>query len=238
MAKQRKDVTEQLAELQQRVASAGVGQREAQAELQSINGTLEQFRERRVDAFAAGDDERGDALTAEVEQLGARLAQASARAEGLGRRASTARAELSSFRSDNAEALLAAHEPAAQEITAKLTASVAETIRLARQYVAERQAVDQLVAATPGATPRSDGPASEHAWEAALKALERAYQRTPEVAAPLPRWAGIGQRKQQDAVARREQLRRKPRRTDQDQAEIDRINLEVGGVNPTKVEVA
>jgi hypothetical protein len=58
----------------------------------------------------------------------------------------------------------------------------------------------------------------------------------PQLSPPLPRWAGLGHRRQQDAVNRLERLRRKKRRTEQDQAEIDSITGELG-VARTAVDV-
>jgi hypothetical protein len=56
--------------------------------------------------------------------------------------------------------------------------------------------------------------------------LDRAYQQTPELEPPLPRWAGLEHRKQQDAVGRFEMLRRGKRLTPAEQAEFDRLNQE------------
>ena len=64
-----------------------------------------------------------------------------------------------------------------------------------------------------GATPRHDGPDPEHAWEPALKALERAVHDAPELEPPLPGWQGLDQRQQQDRVHRRAGLMRKRRLT-------------------------
>ncbi len=64
------------------------------------------------------------------------------------------------------------------------------------------------MAAVPGATSRADGPQPSHPWERQLRDLERAVQETPEVPAPLPRWAGLEHRKQQDNANRSERDRR------------------------------
>jgi hypothetical protein len=114
-----------------------------------------------------------------------------------------------------------------------LSASVRETLRLAKAYAAERQAVDRLVAEVAGATPRADGPAPEHPWEAALKTLERCYQQDPELEAPLPRWSGLQQRAQQDHIGRREKLRRKKKLTSAEEQELTTINRELGASAPT-----
>jgi hypothetical protein len=133
--------------------------------------------------------------------------------------------------------LLAEREQPARTVAAELTTSVHETLRLAKAYVAERQAQDQLVAAVPGATPRADGPASSHPWESRLKDLERAVVEVPECPAPLPRWRGLEYRGQQDGISRREKLRRKNKLTSEEKRELDRINRELGA-SALRVEVA
>jgi hypothetical protein len=95
---------------------------------------------------------------------------------------------------------------------------------LSKAYVAERQRVDQLVAAVPGASPRTDGPAPEYPWEGALRQLARVYQETPELDPPLPRWHGLQQRQHQDDVNRRASLLRKRRLTASEQAELERLD--------------
>ena len=140
------------------------------------------------------------------------------------------------FQRDHARELLAEREQAGRKVTAELATSARETVRLARAYLAERQAVDQLVAAVPGATPRADGPPAAHPWERQLKDLERAIAETPELPPPLPRWQGLGNRKAEDSTARRLQLQRKKRRSAADQRELDRINQQLG-ITPT-AEVA
>jgi hypothetical protein len=126
----------------------------------------------------------------------------------------------------HATALLREREPSAQAVAAELTASVRETLRLAKAYVAERQAQDQLVAAIPGASPRMDGPAASHPWEAQLKDLERAVARTPKCPPPLPGWQGLEYRRAQDSTPRRLQLQRRKRLTAEEQDEMDRLDRE------------
>jgi hypothetical protein len=222
-----RDVTARLDELQQRAVDAGVREREAGAEIQSAGRILEELRERRVNAYAAGDAERGDALTSEIQGLTGQLDQARARAEGVARAAEAARAELATFRTENARALLEDREAGARETTDKLNASVAETLRLHRLYVAERQEQDRAIAAVPGASPRHDGPPGTHEWEPALRDLERAVRECPQLSPPLPRWLGTRHRHQQDAINLRERLRHKKKLSERDQAELDRINHEL-----------
>jgi hypothetical protein len=79
-----------------------------------------------------------------------------------------------------------------------------EFVRLHRAFVAMRSDIDSLVAAIPGAVPRTDGPPVSHPWERQLRDLERVVNETPEVPAPLPRWAGLHHRQQEDDISRRE----------------------------------
>lgn len=106
-------------------------------------------------------------------------------------------------------------------------ASVLETLRLSRAYLAERQAQDALVASVAGATPRADGPEPQHAWESALMTLERAHQRTPALAPPIPQWRGLERRAAEDDAVRRLQLQRRRKLTVDEQAELDRLNRDL-----------
>ena len=136
----------------------------------------------------------------------------------------------------SARNLLAEREGPGRTVAAELTASVQLTLSLAKAYDAERQAVDRLVAAVAGATPRADGPAPEHPWEAALKVLERCYQQTPALDPPLPRWRGLEHRAAEDNSARRLQLQRRTRLTAEERNELERINRELGA-SGARVEV-
>ena len=86
-----------------------------------------------------------------------------------------------------------------------------------------RVEIDALVAATPNAVVRSDGPPPSHPWERHLKDLERAVRETPEVPAPLPTWAGLKGREQRDQTNRLLQLGRRKRLTEAEQAEMERL---------------
>jgi hypothetical protein len=103
---------------------------------------------------------------------------------------------------------------------------VAETLRLAKVYVSEREAVDRLVAAVPGATPTPRRARPAAPVGAALKALERAIHDTPELEPPLPSWQGLEQRQQQDRVHRRAGLQRKRQLTSAEQAELEQLNAD------------
>jgi hypothetical protein len=127
-----------------------------------------------------------------------------------------------------ARGLLEERAQSARIIAAKLTASVHETVRLARAYLSERTAQDALVAAVPGATPRNDGPPATHPWEAQLKALERAVVEVAEVPAPSPRWRGLEFRRQEDSTARRLQLQRRKKLTADEQAELEWLDQDRG----------
>jgi hypothetical protein len=214
----------QLDELRQAAAGERMKQRELEAQLQGARVEVEQASAAIADGYAAEDQkavaaagEAEDAAVAKVKDLQHRLNGAEVRVE-------RAQRALDEFQRDHARDLLAEREEAARAITDDLSASVRETVRLSRAYIAERQAVDQLVAAVPGATPRADGPPATHPWERQLKDLERALTETPELPPPLPRWQGLGNRKAEDSTARRLQLQRRKRRSAADQRELDRIN--------------
>jgi hypothetical protein len=159
------------------------------------------------------------------------------RVAAAGLRVQGAQQQLDEFAHAHARDLLAEREPHARAVAAELSGSVRETLRLAKAYLAERQAQDQLVAAVPGATPRADGPEGTPPWEPALGQLAHAYQQTPELEPPLPRWQGLEHRTAEDSSARRLQLQRRKRLTAAEQDELDTINRALG-VSAQTVEVA
>jgi hypothetical protein len=216
--------TELVAEDEIAVLVGVGGEIALEAALEAGRVAVENAARELTDAYAAEDEKlarqrRQQLATAEAKviDLGHRVGAARQRAE-------RAQQATEAFRREHAKELLAEREPGARELAAKLTASVHETLRLARAYVAERQEQDRAVSALPRATPRLDGPPASHAWERALHDLERMVRETPEVEPPLPRWAGLQHREQQDNVSRFEKLRRRKRRTDDEQAELDRLN--------------
>jgi hypothetical protein len=77
---------------------------------------------------------------------------------------------------------------------------------------------DRLVGAIPGAVPRSDGAPTAHPWERELHDLDRAIRATPELPAPLPRWAGLEDRRRQDNANRLVKLARQKRLTADERA--------------------
>jgi hypothetical protein len=115
---------------------------------------------------------------------------------------------------DHARDLLDEREETAREVAAELTRAVAATVRAHRAYVAERQHVDQLVSAVPEASARYDGTSTSYPWADALRELERAYRENSEATAPRPRWAGVAQRRNVDALHRQLQAQRKQRIVD------------------------
>jgi hypothetical protein len=80
---------------------------------------------------------------------------------------------------------------------------VKQVLKSHRAYRSERQAVDKLVAAVPGATVRLDGAPATHPWEATLTTLERAVRDHPELEPPTPRWHGLDHLRREDEVHRR-----------------------------------
>jgi hypothetical protein len=117
-------------------------------------------------------------------------------------------------------AILDEREGEARELAKQLTRAGLEAVRMHRAYCEMRTEIDSLVAAVPGATSRADGPEPSHPWERQLQDLARAIQETPEVPPPLPRWAGLNHREQQDYANRIEQRRRRGELSPDDQAAL------------------
>jgi hypothetical protein len=222
--KPRKTAHAELDDLRQLAAAERVKRRDLEAQLAAAELDVEQHSAATRDAYAA-EAERAVAQAHKAEEAAVATAgELQHQVDGAGLRVERAQADVNSFERDHAHDLLAERERSARTVTLELAASVAETLRLAKVYVSERQAVDRLIAAVPGATPRADGPAPEHPWEPALKTLERAFTETPELEPPLPSWAGIEQRHRHDRTHRLLQLRRRDRLSDDERAELEKLN--------------
>jgi hypothetical protein len=203
MARRQRSAHQQLDEHRERVASEGTKFRELQEQQAHAEAELERIGNAIARAYASEDEgeiatarEAKEEATARVEDLAHRTAGASLRAE-------RAREELAAFTRDHARALLDEREQTANEVAAELTRTVAAVVEAHRAYVGERQQVDQLVSAVPEASTRYDGVPSSYAWERELRELERAYREAHEAEPPHPRWAGVAQRRNLNAVHRR-----------------------------------
>jgi hypothetical protein len=237
MPPRRQSAHAELDELRQQAAAERVKARDVEAQLEAAKAKVEQASASIADGYAA-EDQRAVTIARKAEQAAvAQVYELQHRIDGAALRVQRAQQQLDEFAHEHARDLLAEREQPARTVAAELTASVRETLRLAKAYVAERQAQDQLVVAVPGASPRADGPDGSHPWEPALDQLARAYQQTPELEPPLPRWQGLEHRTAQDSSARRLQLQRRKRLTADEQTELDTINRALG-VSAPKVEVA
>jgi hypothetical protein len=210
MARKPPSAHQQLDEHRQRVASEGTKFRELQEQRAQAQAKLERLGDAITRAYATEDEHEIAAARQAKKEAAARVEDLAHRTAGAGLRAERAREELAAFTRDHARDLLAEREGTAREVTARLTKAVGEVVQAHRAYVAERQHVDQLVSQTPDATTRYDGVSTGYPWEAELKALERAYREQSETEPPRPRWAGVAQRRNLDAVHRRLQAQRKP----------------------------
>jgi hypothetical protein len=65
-----------------------------------------------------------------------------------------------------------------------------------------------------------------------VRNLDRAMRTTPELPAPVGRWAGLRQREAQNDVNRRVGLLRLKRRTPDQQQELDKLNAGAPGHVP------
>ena len=213
-----------LDELRQAAADQRMKARDLDAALEVAKQEVEDASRGVTDAYAAEDGKLAQRRRKQLEAAEAKIIDLGHQVTAATQRVEIAQRAAGTFAQEYARDLLAEREQAARTVAAELTASVRQTLTLAKAYVAERRTVDELVAAVPGATPRADGPAPEHPWEHALRQLQRAYQETPELDPPLPRWTGVQQRQQEDDVNRRASLLRKRRLTPSEQAELDRLD--------------
>jgi hypothetical protein len=227
----------ELDQLQEQATAERVKARTLGAQLEAAKVEVEDASRAVTDAYAAEDAKLAQQRRKQLEAAEAKVIDLGHQVTAAAQRVGRARRQLDEFQRDRARDLLDERQQPARTVAAELTASVHQTLNMARAYVAERTAVDHLVAAIPGATPRTDGPASTHPWEAQLRDLERAVAAAPECPPPLPRWQGLDHRRAEDTTARRLQLQRRKKRTADEDAELDRLNREIGATLP-RVEVA
>jgi hypothetical protein len=220
----RKTAHATLDELRQTAAQQRMKARALDATLEVAKQKVEDASHAVTDAYAAEDAKLAQQRRKQLETTEAKVIDLGHQVTAAAQRVDQAQRAVDTFTQEHARALLAERQQTARTVAAELTASVRQTLTLARAYVGERRTVDQLVSAVPGATPRTDGPAPEHPWEHALRQLQRAHQETPELDPPLPRWTGVQQRQQEDDVNRRAGLLRKRRLTATEQDELDRLN--------------
>jgi hypothetical protein len=201
-------------------------QRDLESQLEAAKLEVEEAPRAIADGYAAEDlravtasRKREEAAVAKVKDLQHRLRGAELRVE-------RAQREADDFAREHARDLLEEREADARELALKLTRAGHELVRLHRAYLALRTDIDSLVGASPGAVVRSDGPPASHAWERQLRDLERAIREAPEVQPPLPRWAGLQHRQQQNAIHRRAGLLRRKKRSPEEEAELERLNQE------------
>jgi hypothetical protein len=154
-------------------------------------------------AYAVEDTSAVNAARADLQAVEAEVADLAHRVAGAQLRVQAAQRTADKFVAEHAEALIESRAAAARELALTLTRAGHDLIAAHRAYVAIRADIDSLVAATPNAVVRSDGPPATHAWEAQLLALERTIREAPEVEPPLPRWTGLEHRQHQEDVHRR-----------------------------------
>jgi hypothetical protein len=224
MPRSRSTAHAELDELRQTVARQRTKARALDAALEVANQKVEYASRAVTDAYAAEDAKLAQRRRRQLETAEAKVLDLGHQVTAAKLRVERAQQAADRFAQEHARDLLTEREQTGGTVATELTASVRQTLTLAKAYEDERQTVDELVAAVPGATPRTDGPAPEHPWEHALRQLQRAYQETPELDPPLPRWTGLQHRQQQDDVNRRASLLRKRRLTAAEQAELERLN--------------
>jgi hypothetical protein len=219
----------QLDDLRQRVAAEHMRARDLELEIEAAKLEVEDESSAIAEAYAF-DNESAVAKARRAEELAvARLRDLHHRQQGAQRRVERAEQQLDSFRRDDAKALLEERVPAAREVAMNLTRAGHEFVRAHHAYTSMRMEIDGLVAATPNAVVRSDGPPGTHAWESEVRGLERVMREVSEVEPPLPRWLGVQQRQQQDQVHRRIGLLRRKKSTPAVQEELERLNQQHGG---------
>jgi chromosome segregation ATPase len=219
----------ELDELRQRTAAERVKLRDLSAELAAAKAEVDAASDAITEGYASEDERLAtrhaarqavDRARKEQEGAVAKVRELQHRVDAAGLRIERAQREADTFAAEHARELLDELEGEAHEAAANLTRDGAEVVRAHRAYLTLRTEIDRLVASVAGATSRADGPPHSHPWESELRALERAVRETPEVPAPLPRWAGLEHRREQDNANRIEQRRRRGELSAADQAAL------------------
>jgi hypothetical protein len=215
---------ERLDQLRRDAADERVKVRDLEAQLEAAKLDAESASRAISDGYAT-ESQRDVAQARKAEEAAIiKVKDLQHRLTGAAIRVERTQGEADAFAREHARDLLAEREQPARTVALELSRAVGEVLKLHHAYVTERQTVDRLVAAVPGATPRADGPVPEHPWESALKDLERAYRQATKLEPPTPRWSGLQLREQQDNLSRFEKLRRRKRLTEDEQAEMERLS--------------
>jgi hypothetical protein len=198
----------ELDELRQRAAAERANERELEVRLEAAKAAVEDAGAAVTEAYAADNAKLAVRRRREADAAAAAVLDLQHRLNAARLRVGRAQAEADAFRAGHARELLDEREAEARELAAKLTSAGLAVVRLNQEFRSLRTEIDSLVAAVPGATSRADGPAPSHAWEDQLRALERTIQENPEIPPPLPQWAGLNQRQEEDNANRLERERR------------------------------
>jgi hypothetical protein len=209
-----------LDELRQRAAAERVHQRELEAQADAAALEVERASSAIADGYAAENQRAVTAARKAEDAAVAKVKETQHRLAGAEIRVSRAQADADTFQAEHARELLDEREPEARHLAEQLTRAGLEAVRLHRAYRNMRTEIDSLVAGVVGATSRADGPAESYPWERQLRDLERAVRETPEVPAPLPRWAGLKHRQEQDNANAIEKQRRRGELSADDQAAL------------------
>lgn len=198
---------DELARLREHAAAERVKARTIEAQLEEAQDRAQRADRAITVAYSVEDAAAGRAARRELQDAETEADDLGHRAAAAQIRVAAAQGEVDCYLEAHATALLGEREADAEQITTRLTTAVAEALKQHRALLAERQAMDRLVAAA-GGEPRLDGPPAAHEWESALLALERQVAQHPQIVAPRPRWLGRGQQAERDRTHRLLRARR------------------------------
>jgi hypothetical protein len=145
-----------LDELRQAAAQERVRARDLETKLEAAKLVVDVISQQITSAYVAEDAKRAQQRRKQLEAAEAKVIDLGHRVAAAGQRVEGAQRAVDAFVSDRAKELLAERDELARAITNELTQSVLKTLRLARAYRDERQEIDRLVAAVPGATVKTD----------------------------------------------------------------------------------
>jgi chromosome segregation ATPase len=201
-AKPKPTAHDRLAELRDQTVAVRMKVRAIEDELQGALADVQHAETAIVESHA---DENGEALAIARQahdEAVERVRDFEQRLDGAKLRVARAQQAMDTFIGEHARDLLQEREPRAREVAAALTRAGADLLRAHREYVELRVEIDRLVAAVPGASPRTDGPPATYPWEREVRDLERVIRESPEVEPPLPSWRGVSHRREEERAVR------------------------------------
>jgi hypothetical protein len=223
----KKTHTERLEELRQAESHERAASREADLAHERARREVAAQREALVEAHASGSNADAKKAKTGHEQAGVKAEELSIRAEAARRRVQRAERERLRYEAENADELLRELAPQASAAREQLSQAAVAFMAAHDRWHAVLHAAMKLVTASPNGDVRTDLP-SDHALAPVVRSLKGALRDGAEVISPMPHFQGRHSKEHEEKVSRLVKLRRKSRRTEEDEKNIAQLRRELG----------